>query len=516
MRAQIALAAATAFDPDVAIIDKLPLGLGGELELTLESLRQRRHAARSSSACATSTTAPSNVRRQVGRRHARGDRALLRRGRRLRPALDPGRAATAWAGTASTSRSHHVGYVGRPRRAEGPLDLPDGYLLATAGGGQRRLRRCSPLSPRRSAPSRCPATGDGRRTADGALRPGVPAPAHRRARHHAVRASATDMEPDRRRARRSSRWRATTPSPSSCGPQQAGAARPARAAERGAADPRPHARRAPACRRCCTPTTHARHDARRAGHVCSVASRPPSFRGAEYTGSERAAELLAAVAGLQPKTPARKVHAAAPPQGAHRGHRLRLAAAVGDVRAQRAARAATGRPAGGAVRHQARRPGATPTRRRGADRAPGRDTPARRRRRAGGASSPSGCAGCGVSASTATSPTRRPRWPRRGARELGVPYGFSVHALRRAQGATRGARRARPRRGLRGRLQHATSPRRRAAGARPRARSSATASTSTRFPSRAAAGRRAAAAARRRPAGREEGLRRPHRGAAAG
>src|SRR3954447_4710550 len=39
LRASLALAAATAFAPDVAVIDKLPLGLGGELEPTLQALR---------------------------------------------------------------------------------------------------------------------------------------------------------------------------------------------------------------------------------------------------------------------------------------------------------------------------------------------------------------------------------------------------------------------------------------------------------------------------------------------
>src|SRR5947209_3918463 len=40
LRSQIALATSTAFAPDVAIVDKLPLGLGGELEPTLRALRE--------------------------------------------------------------------------------------------------------------------------------------------------------------------------------------------------------------------------------------------------------------------------------------------------------------------------------------------------------------------------------------------------------------------------------------------------------------------------------------------
>src|SRR3954447_21796558 len=57
VRSGIELAVATSFDADVAVVDKLPLGPGGELTDALEALRGSRAAA-SSSACATSTTRP--------------------------------------------------------------------------------------------------------------------------------------------------------------------------------------------------------------------------------------------------------------------------------------------------------------------------------------------------------------------------------------------------------------------------------------------------------------------------
>src|SRR3954447_14572228 len=57
VRSGIELAVATSFEADVAVVDKLPLGPGGELTDALEALRGSRAAA-SSSACATSTTRP--------------------------------------------------------------------------------------------------------------------------------------------------------------------------------------------------------------------------------------------------------------------------------------------------------------------------------------------------------------------------------------------------------------------------------------------------------------------------
>jgi predicted glycosyltransferase len=70
LRSSIALAAATGFQPDVAVVDKLPLGHAGELAPTLEALR-RSSDCNSCSACATSRTAPATSGANGARRCAK-------------------------------------------------------------------------------------------------------------------------------------------------------------------------------------------------------------------------------------------------------------------------------------------------------------------------------------------------------------------------------------------------------------------------------------------------------------
>jgi predicted glycosyltransferase/glycosyltransferase involved in cell wall biosynthesis len=134
MRAQIALAAATAFDPDVAIIDKLPLGLGGELKLTLEALRARRRPCKVVLGLRDIDDSVENVRlkwgpdmREVIERYY--DAVIVYGPRSTPDALR----CMGWDGL--DIPVVHVGYVGAPAPTDGPLDLPDGYLLATAGAG---------------------------------------------------------------------------------------------------------------------------------------------------------------------------------------------------------------------------------------------------------------------------------------------------------------------------------------------------------------------------------------------
>jgi predicted glycosyltransferase len=134
LRASLALAAATAFAPDVAVIDKLPLGLGGELEPTLQALRA------------------SGTRVVLGLRDVEEDPVAVRRRWRetgVREALgryydavlvygpDGGTAdaisCVGW--TDLPADVHHVGYIGAPLPSEPPADLPPEYLLATVGGG---------------------------------------------------------------------------------------------------------------------------------------------------------------------------------------------------------------------------------------------------------------------------------------------------------------------------------------------------------------------------------------------
>jgi predicted glycosyltransferase len=134
LRASLALAAATAFAPDVAVIDKLPLGLGGELEPTLQALRA------------------SGTRIVLGLRDVEEDPVAVRRRWRetgAREALrryydavlvygpDGGTAdAISCVGrTGLRADVHHVGYIGAPLPSDPPADLPREYLLATVGGG---------------------------------------------------------------------------------------------------------------------------------------------------------------------------------------------------------------------------------------------------------------------------------------------------------------------------------------------------------------------------------------------
>jgi predicted glycosyltransferase len=134
LRASLALAAATAFAPDVAVIDKLPLGLGGELEPTLQALRA------------------SGTRIVLGLRDVEEDPVAVRRRWRetgVREALrryydavlvygpdggtDDAISCVGW--TDLGAGVHRVGYIGAPLPSDPPADLPPEYLLATVGGG---------------------------------------------------------------------------------------------------------------------------------------------------------------------------------------------------------------------------------------------------------------------------------------------------------------------------------------------------------------------------------------------
>lgn len=133
VRAQVALATATAFDPDVVVIDKLPLGLAGELLPTLEALRRSGRA-----------------RVVLGLRDIEDDPARVRRSwaaRGLRDAVsryydevlvygpDAGQDALACVGWSATQPPvRHVGYVGTPL-PPAAAGLPPQYLLVTSGGG---------------------------------------------------------------------------------------------------------------------------------------------------------------------------------------------------------------------------------------------------------------------------------------------------------------------------------------------------------------------------------------------
>ncbi|GAC1326552.1 MAG: glycosyltransferase family protein [Thermoleophilaceae bacterium] len=134
LRSQLALAAAEGFEPHAAVIDKTPLGLRGELVPALESLRASGRC-RLVLGLRDIEDSPDNVRRQwqgTGVRDAirRYYDAILVYGPLSSPdALD----CMGWDDLGVPV--HHVGYVGPPMPGAGPIDLPDEYLLAAAGGG---------------------------------------------------------------------------------------------------------------------------------------------------------------------------------------------------------------------------------------------------------------------------------------------------------------------------------------------------------------------------------------------
>jgi predicted glycosyltransferase len=133
LRAEIALAATREFEPDVVVVDKLPLGQRGELEPTLRWLG-RREDCRLVLGLRDIEDSPENVRRKwtpdVRAAIERHYDAILVYGPESTPdAID----VVGWHDLEVPV--HHVGYVGTAMPEEGPADLAPGYVLATAGGG---------------------------------------------------------------------------------------------------------------------------------------------------------------------------------------------------------------------------------------------------------------------------------------------------------------------------------------------------------------------------------------------
>ena len=133
VRSGIEVAVATSFDPDVAVVDKLPLGPGGELVEALEALRRGRRC-RLVLGLRDIEDAPERVRQEWGPELRvaieRYYDAILVYGPPTAP--DAIRSA-GWTDLAVPV--HHVGYLGWPMGGEPAPDLPPGYLLATVGGG---------------------------------------------------------------------------------------------------------------------------------------------------------------------------------------------------------------------------------------------------------------------------------------------------------------------------------------------------------------------------------------------
>jgi predicted glycosyltransferase len=134
LRAQIALAAAMAFDPDVAVVDKLPLGLDGELEPTLQALSRYDGRCKLVLGLRDIDDSPANVRRKWGS----GMRDVIRRYYDAILVYGPSSTPDAIACMGWRDLDvpvSHVGYIGAPMPPTGAHDLPDGYLLATSGAG---------------------------------------------------------------------------------------------------------------------------------------------------------------------------------------------------------------------------------------------------------------------------------------------------------------------------------------------------------------------------------------------
>jgi predicted glycosyltransferase len=133
VRSGIELAVATSFDPDVAVVDKLPLGPGDELVDALEALRGRRRC-RIVLGLRDIDDAPERVRREWGPEL----RAAVERYYDAVLVYGPPSAPDAIQEAGWTDLAvpvHHVGYLGWPMSDEPASDLPPGYLLATVGGG---------------------------------------------------------------------------------------------------------------------------------------------------------------------------------------------------------------------------------------------------------------------------------------------------------------------------------------------------------------------------------------------
>ena len=135
LRADILRSAALAFDPDVVVVDKTPLGLRSELVPMLEELR-RIGRARIVLGLRNVEDDPERVRATWAeadmlsalRRYY--DHAVV-----YGPADTTGDALSCLGGVELPVPVTHVGFIGNPPAVTAPADLPEGYLLVTVGGG---------------------------------------------------------------------------------------------------------------------------------------------------------------------------------------------------------------------------------------------------------------------------------------------------------------------------------------------------------------------------------------------
>ena len=135
MRSEILRSAAAAFDPDVVVVDKTPLGLRDELLPMLEQLRDRGRA--------RIVLGLRNVEDDPERVRAAWDEADTLSAVQCfydcavvyGPANTTADALSCLDGVELPIPVTHVGFVGSAPASTPPEDLPDGYLLVTVGGG---------------------------------------------------------------------------------------------------------------------------------------------------------------------------------------------------------------------------------------------------------------------------------------------------------------------------------------------------------------------------------------------
>jgi predicted glycosyltransferase len=134
LRSQVALATALAWNPDVVVVDKLPLGLGEELLAALTALR-RNGSTRIVLGLRDIEDDPDAVRRRWAQA---GTKQVLRELYDEVLVYGPGGSPDALDCVGSDDLGlpvRHVGYVGAPLPPTPAADLAPGYLLVTTGGG---------------------------------------------------------------------------------------------------------------------------------------------------------------------------------------------------------------------------------------------------------------------------------------------------------------------------------------------------------------------------------------------
>jgi predicted glycosyltransferase len=132
LRSGLALAAARSFQPEIAVVDKAPLGLGDELAPALEWLH--RAGTKLVLGLRDIEDAPARVRREWERPNLRSTVERLYDAVLVYGPEGTRHDALACLGWDLGLPVHHVGYVAS-RPALHRTDLPDEYVLVTAGGG---------------------------------------------------------------------------------------------------------------------------------------------------------------------------------------------------------------------------------------------------------------------------------------------------------------------------------------------------------------------------------------------